>query len=381
MVEVFNLFNVTNILGVNVKNYSGYANVLVRDSSDPAEPGYLRSSSFGQAGDDRGRRVRIGRPARLPVRGARDVSDDEHRTLTRELTLPAATALVVGQVIAVGIFLTPGHDDPRRWRRRSGCCSLWAVMGGDGDLRRALLRRARGPLSAGGRRLRLPARGLRAACRVPVRLEVPADHGPGDHRGARDRIRAATSPTSCRSDRARSAARRDRARSSRSRSSTSRASSSGTRLLTALPFLKLALIGGVDRSARWRAPPGDWSHFVPFASRAAARAAARPGCRRGARRRVLLVRRLVGSHQDRGRSPRSGADAAARAADRARRSSRSSTSRRRWRSFTSIPIERIGDGRGVRRAGRRGDPDRAGRAAPRWRRLSSSACWAAWRRC
>ena len=34
MVEVFNLFNVTNILGVNVKNYSGYANVLVRDSSD-----------------------------------------------------------------------------------------------------------------------------------------------------------------------------------------------------------------------------------------------------------------------------------------------------------------------------------------------------------
>ena len=38
MVEVFNLFNVTNILGVNVKNYSGYANVLVRDSSDPASP-------------------------------------------------------------------------------------------------------------------------------------------------------------------------------------------------------------------------------------------------------------------------------------------------------------------------------------------------------
>ncbi len=30
------------------------------------------------------------------------------RTLTRQLTLPAATALVVSQVIAVGIFLTPG---------------------------------------------------------------------------------------------------------------------------------------------------------------------------------------------------------------------------------------------------------------------------------
>jgi hypothetical protein len=49
MMEVFNLFNVTNILGVSVKNYSGYANVLVRDSSEPGTPGYLRSSSFGQA--------------------------------------------------------------------------------------------------------------------------------------------------------------------------------------------------------------------------------------------------------------------------------------------------------------------------------------------
>lgn len=48
MLEVFNLFNVTNILGVSVKNYSGYTNVLVRDSADPASPGYLSSSSFGQ---------------------------------------------------------------------------------------------------------------------------------------------------------------------------------------------------------------------------------------------------------------------------------------------------------------------------------------------
>ena len=46
--EVFNVFNATNILGVSVRNYSGYSNVLVRDSSDPAQPGYLRSSSFGQ---------------------------------------------------------------------------------------------------------------------------------------------------------------------------------------------------------------------------------------------------------------------------------------------------------------------------------------------
>jgi hypothetical protein len=48
IVECFNVFNVTNILGVSKSNYSGYANVLARDSSDPTDPGFLRSSSFGQ---------------------------------------------------------------------------------------------------------------------------------------------------------------------------------------------------------------------------------------------------------------------------------------------------------------------------------------------
>jgi hypothetical protein len=47
MAEVFNLFNVTNILGTSNVNYSGFANVLVRDSNDSANPGFLRSSSFG----------------------------------------------------------------------------------------------------------------------------------------------------------------------------------------------------------------------------------------------------------------------------------------------------------------------------------------------
>jgi hypothetical protein len=49
IVEVFNLFNVTNVRGTSVKNYSGYSNVLVRDSDDPTSPGYLTSSSFGNA--------------------------------------------------------------------------------------------------------------------------------------------------------------------------------------------------------------------------------------------------------------------------------------------------------------------------------------------
>ena len=48
MIEVFNLFNVTNILGTSNVNYSGFSNVLVRDSEDPASPGYLTSSSFGK---------------------------------------------------------------------------------------------------------------------------------------------------------------------------------------------------------------------------------------------------------------------------------------------------------------------------------------------
>jgi hypothetical protein len=48
MVEVFNLFNVTNILGATNLNYSGAANALVRDSDVPSEAGFLRSSSFGR---------------------------------------------------------------------------------------------------------------------------------------------------------------------------------------------------------------------------------------------------------------------------------------------------------------------------------------------
>ena len=46
--EVFNLFNVTNVLGVSNVNYSGFSNVLVRDSNDSSNAGFLRSSSFGQ---------------------------------------------------------------------------------------------------------------------------------------------------------------------------------------------------------------------------------------------------------------------------------------------------------------------------------------------
>jgi len=45
--EAFNLFNVTNVLGVSNVNYSGFSNVLTRDSNNPNDPGFLRSSGFG----------------------------------------------------------------------------------------------------------------------------------------------------------------------------------------------------------------------------------------------------------------------------------------------------------------------------------------------
>ena len=48
LVEAFNLFNVTNVLGFSKSNYSGFSNVLVRDSNDQTNAGFLRSSSFGQ---------------------------------------------------------------------------------------------------------------------------------------------------------------------------------------------------------------------------------------------------------------------------------------------------------------------------------------------
>jgi len=47
LLELFNLVNTTNILGTSTVNYSGFSNVLVRDSNDPANPGYLKSSAFG----------------------------------------------------------------------------------------------------------------------------------------------------------------------------------------------------------------------------------------------------------------------------------------------------------------------------------------------
>jgi hypothetical protein len=50
--EGFNIFNVTNVRGSQLSGgagggFSGFQNVLVRDSEDPRDPGFLRSSTFG----------------------------------------------------------------------------------------------------------------------------------------------------------------------------------------------------------------------------------------------------------------------------------------------------------------------------------------------
>ena len=70
LLEVFNVFNVTNVLGTSTVNYSGFANALVRDSNDPASPGYLRSSSFGTPVSTAGGVFGSGGPAAVQL-GAR----------------------------------------------------------------------------------------------------------------------------------------------------------------------------------------------------------------------------------------------------------------------------------------------------------------------
>jgi outer membrane receptor protein involved in Fe transport len=68
--ELFNVFNVTNVLGTSNRNYSGFVNALVRDSNDPSDPGYLRSSSFGTAVSTAGGVFGSGGPRALQL-GAR----------------------------------------------------------------------------------------------------------------------------------------------------------------------------------------------------------------------------------------------------------------------------------------------------------------------
>src|SRR5690606_22843623 len=72
----------------------------------PRVPAFVELRPAGQHGR---RRLRLGGTARAAARGARDLLMPPTAPVpSRALGQTAATALVVGQVIAVGIFLTPG---------------------------------------------------------------------------------------------------------------------------------------------------------------------------------------------------------------------------------------------------------------------------------
>ena len=112
MVELFNVFNVTNILGTTPLNYSGFANTLVRDSNDPPAPATC-VVGVRHADPHRGRCVRVGRPVRPATRRPRVVlkrdMDRSGESRTAGLGLWPAIALVIGHTIGIGIFLTPAE--------------------------------------------------------------------------------------------------------------------------------------------------------------------------------------------------------------------------------------------------------------------------------
>ena len=185
--------------------------------------------------------------------------------LTRELTLAAATALVIGQVIAVGIFLTPGAII-RTMASPLWVLVVWSVIGGMavcGALCYGALA-ARYPQAGGGYVYLREAYGPRVAFLYGWKCFLIMDPGitaalavgfasylgyivPLGPAGARMAAVAAIAVLAL----VHMAGVRP-----------------GTRLLAALAVLKLALIGGLVLLAL-ASPSGDWSHFAPFVERRA----------------------------------------------------------------------------------------------------------------
>ncbi len=185
------------------------------------------------------------------------------RTLRRELTLPAATALVVGQVIAVGIFLTPGSMI-RTLASPLWILIVWGVIGGMaicGALCYGALA-ARYPQAGGGYVYLREAYGPRLAFLYGWKCFLIMDPG----------ITAALAtgfasyvgyivPLG-------NAAQRIVGIGAIVALALVHIAGvrPGTRLLTTLAVLKVALIAGLIALAL-ASPAGDWRHFVPFASR------------------------------------------------------------------------------------------------------------------
>ena len=123
MGEAFNIFHVTNILGTSNLNYSGYYNTLSPDRNNLDSLRALEVRSL-MAGGVFG----LGRAAGLPTRGAiqllaqracgfelsarrreqrRSILSQQTGASEPRLSLAAAIAVVTGESIALGIFLTP----------------------------------------------------------------------------------------------------------------------------------------------------------------------------------------------------------------------------------------------------------------------------------
>jgi basic amino acid/polyamine antiporter, APA family len=186
-------------------------------------------------------------------------------SLARELTLPAATALVVGQVIAVGIFLTPGTII-RTLASPLWVLTVWGLIGGMalcGALCYGALA-GRYPQAGGGYVYLREAYGPRVAFLYGWKCFLIMDPG----------ITAALAvgfasyagsivPMG-------SAALRIVAVSAIAALALVHMAGvrPGTTLLAVLAVLKLALIGGLIALAVI-SPSGDWGHFAPFAGRRA----------------------------------------------------------------------------------------------------------------
>lgn len=185
------------------------------------------------------------------------------RALTRELTLPAAIALVVGQVIAVGIFLTPGSMI-RTLVSPLWVLIVWVIMGGmaiSGALCYGALA-ARYPHAGGGYVYLREAYGPRLAFLYGWKCFLIMDPG----------ITAALAtglatyvayivPLG-------NAAQRAVAVGAIVTLALVHVAGvrPGARLMTGLAVLKVALIAGLVALAL-ASPAGDWAHFVPFAAR------------------------------------------------------------------------------------------------------------------
>ena len=305
LAEVFNLFNTTNILGTSTVNYSGFANVLVRDSNDPANPGYLHSSRFGTPVTTAGGVFGSGGPARPAAR--RPVSRSESHRRDGASRPRARARPVVGDRAGRRAHRSPLASSSRRRRsdRRAGVAGpddrrldrlRRAGPGRRPDVRRtrrAISRRPAAPTSTCAK-----AWGERA--RVSLRLAVAADHGSRRHRRARRRPRRSTSivlwPAAAGAERAIALG----VDLDRWRSVPWRDCSLSARALGALTALKVLVLGAIVVLA-FTSGRRAVVAFRDVCRRARGRTAARRGAGVGPGRRLLLVWRLLGSEPDRRR--------------------------------------------------------------------------------